>query len=84
MQRREGIIRDLRLGRGHRGEERRFPGIRQSDDAGVCDQFEAQTNSEFVAGLARIGMTGGAIGGGLEMGVAEAAVSAVREHRPLA
>ncbi len=40
MQRREGIIGDLRLGGGDRGEEGRFAGIGQTDEAGVGDQFQ--------------------------------------------
>jgi len=36
----ERVIGDLRLGRADGGEERRFAGIRQPDDAGIGNEFE--------------------------------------------
>ena len=72
MQRRERVIRDLRLGGAHRGEKRGLSSIRQSDNAGIRNQLEPQANGELLAGLTRIGVPRRAIGGRLEMGVAEA------------
>ena len=40
VERRERIIGDLGLGRRDRGEEGRFAGVRQADEAGVGDQLE--------------------------------------------
>ena len=80
MQRRERIVRDLRARRAHRGEERRLAGIRQPDDAGIGDQLEPQPDGAFLARLPRIGMARGAVGGALEMSVAEAAIAALGEH----
>ena len=58
LQRRERIVGDLRLGGAHRGEECRFSGIRQPDEAGIGDQLEPQPDRAFFAGcpgLARRG-----------------------------
>ncbi len=42
MQRGEGIVRDLRLGRADGREEGRLAGIRQADQTGIGDQLQAQ------------------------------------------
>ena len=42
MQRRERIIGDLRLGGGDGGEQRRFAGVGQADEADVGDQLQPQ------------------------------------------
>ena len=84
MQRGERIVGDLRLRRAHLGEQRRLAGIRQPDDAGIRDQLEAQPDGQLLAGLAGIGVARRAIGGGLEAGIAEAAVAALRQHGLLA
>ena len=49
MQRREGIVGDLRLGRGDGGEEGRLAGIGQADEAGIGDQLEPQPDRLLLA-----------------------------------
>src|SRR5262249_34664877 len=83
MQRRERVVGDLRLGRAHRCEEGRLARVGQPDNAGVCNQLQAQPDRELLARLARIGMARRTVGRTLEMGVAEAALAAARDHRPL-
>ena len=83
MQRRERIVRDLRLGRAHRGEQSGFARIRQPDQAGVGDQLEAQPERALLARQSRIGVARRAIGRRLEMRVAEAAIAALGQHDAL-
>src|SRR5262245_36418933 len=83
MQRRERVVGDLRLGRAHRREEGRLARVGQPNNAGVRNQLEAQPDRELLAGLAGIGMARRTVGRTLEMGVAEAALAAARDHRPL-
>ncbi len=56
MQRGEGVVRDLWLGRRDGSEERRFAGVGQSDEAGVGDQLQAQPDRQLVARQAGIGV----------------------------
>src|SRR5262245_2489096 len=84
MQRGERIVGDLRPRRAHGGKEGRLAGIREPDDAGVSDQLQAQPDRALLARLARIGVARRAVGRGLEVRVAEAAVAAFGEHRALA
>ena len=77
VERGEGIVGDLRLGRAHRGEERRLAGVRQPDQAGVGDQLQPQPDPALLAVLAGIGVARRAVGRRLEMRVAEAAVAAL-------
>ena len=84
MQRGERIVRDLRPRRAHRREERRLAGIRQADDAGIGDQLQAQPDGALLARLAGIGVARRAVGRGLEMRVAEAAIAALRQHDAVA
>src|SRR5437899_8015893 len=83
MQRRERVVGDLRLGRAHRREEGRLARVGQPDNARVRNQLQAQPDRELLAGLAGIGMARRTVGRTLEMGVAEAALAAARDHRPL-
>src|ERR1700728_1414341 len=80
----EGVIGDLRLRRAYRGEKSRFAGIGQADDARVGDELEPQADGELFAGLSWIGAARRAIGRGLEVRVAETAVTAPRKHGGLA
>src|SRR5262249_56136213 len=57
--------------------------VGQPNNAGVRNQLEAQPDRELLAGLAGIGMARRTVGRTLEMGVAEAALAAARDHRPL-
>ena len=62
MQRGEGIVGDLRLGRADRGEEGRLAGVRQADEAGIGDQLQAQPDPALLARLAGIGVARRAVG----------------------
>ena len=84
VQRGEGIIGDLRTRPGDGGEEGRLAGIGQADQAGVGDQLEPEPDGLLLALETRIGMARGLVGGGLEMGVAEAAIAADGEAVALA
>src|SRR5205085_11760883 len=66
----ERIVRDLRLCSTYGRQESGLSGIRKPDDAGICDQLQAQPDGEFFARLARIGMPRRAVGRGLEMRIA--------------
>ena len=83
MQRREGIIGDLRLGGLTRGEESRFAGIGQADEAGIGDELQAQPDGALVTLQARIGTARRPVGRGREMGIAEAAIAALGEDEAL-
>jgi hypothetical protein len=81
-QRRERIVRDLRLCGRYRGEERGLARIWQANDAGVRNQLQAQPEPALFARQAGVGAARGAVGGRLEMRIAEAAVAAARERPP--
>ena len=76
MQGREGIVGDLRLGGGDRGEEGRFAGVGQTDEAGVGDELQPQPDRALLARLAGIGAARRLIGRRLEMRIAETAIAA--------
>jgi hypothetical protein len=76
MQRGEGIVGDLGLGRGDRREKRRLAGVRQADQPGIGDQFQPQADGALLRRLAGIGAARRAVGRRLEMRVAEAAIAA--------
>ena len=63
VQRREGVVGDLRPGGAHRREKGRLPGVGQPDDAGIGDQLEAQPDGALLARLAGIGVARRAVGG---------------------
>ena len=84
MQRGEGIVRDLRLGARHRGQQRRLAGVGQSDQAGIGDQLQPQPDPALLARPAGSRMARRLVGGALEMRVAEAAVAALAQHDALA
>ena len=84
MQGGEGVIGDLRLRRRHDREESRFPGVRQADEPGIRDELQPQENHHLLARLAGIGSSRRAVGRGLEIGVAEASVAALRDAHALA
>ena len=84
VERGERIIGDLRLCRRHGGEERRLAGVRQPDETGVGDELEAQPDPALLALLPGIGVARRAIGRGLEVRVAEAAIAATRQHHAVA
>ena len=84
MERREGIVGDLRLRRRDGGEEGRLARVGQADEARIGDELQAQPDPALLALLAGIGPPGGAVRRGGEMGVAEAAVAALGQEHPLA
>ena len=84
MERGEGIVGDLRLRRRDGREEGRLARVGQADEARIGDQLEAQDEPALLALLAGIGPARGAVGRGGEIGVAEAAIAALREQHPLA
>ena len=53
MQRREGIVGDLRLGRGDRRKEGRLAGIGQADQPGIGDQLQPQPDGPLLARAGR-------------------------------
>ena len=56
MERREGIIGDLGLGRRDGREKVDLAGIGQADEPGIGDQLQAQPDPALLALEARIGM----------------------------
>ena len=84
LERRERVVGDLGRRRGHGGEDRRLARVRQPDQPDVGDQPELEAEPALGARLALLGVLGGLVGGGLEVGVAEAAPPAAGDHRGLA
>ena len=84
VERREGVVGDLGLGRAHGRQEGGLAGIGETDDAGVGDQLEPEPDGHLLARLAGVGAARRLIGRGLEMRIAEAAVAAPGDARALA
>ena len=82
LERRERVRRDLRLGAGHAGEQRRLARVREADEPDVGQQLEVQLDDALVAGQAALGEPRRLAHGGLEARVAAAAGPAAR-HRDL-
>ena len=61
-----------------------MPGVGQADQAGVGDQLQSEPDGPLLARQAGIDAARGAVGGRLEVGVAEAAVAAPGEEHALA
>ena len=83
-ERREGVVGDLRLGRGDRRDQRALAGVREADDADVREQFELEDEFELLPFLPRLRLARRLVGRGDEVGVAEAAAAALRDDHPLA
>ena len=81
MKRRERIIGDLRLAAETAARNVDLPALGKPDQAGVRDELEAQPKRALLALLTGIGAARRAIGRGLEMGIAEAAIAALGEQR---
>src|SRR6516165_6092527 len=77
VKRGERVVGNFRLGGANRAEKGRLARIRQADNAGIGNELEPQPDCQFDAQLTRIGVTRRAVGRGLEMRIAEAAVGAV-------
>ena len=80
---RERVVRDLRRRGGERREQRGLAGVRQPDEPDVGDQPELEAEPALLAGLAPLGVLRRLVGGRREVGVAEAAAAAPRDHRLL-
>ena len=83
-QRRERIVRNLWLGRTDDAQERRLAGIRKSHESHVGEQLEFENLPFFPSVLAGLGVTGGLVGRGFEMVVAEPPASARGDNDLLA
>src|SRR3989442_6133252 len=84
LDRSERVISDLRAGGCQRREQGRFAGVRQADKADVGDEPELEAEPMLVAGLALLGVLGGLVGRGLEMGISETTPAAASDERRLA
>ncbi len=84
MQRRERIIGDLGPRIAVRRQERRLAGVGQPDQPDVGDQLQPQPDIALLARPALVGAARRAVGRGLEMQVAVAAVATLEQHDPLA
>ena len=76
----EGVVGDFRPGGGDDGEEGGLAGIGQADKPDIGDEFQPQPDPAFLTRPAFVGAAGGAVGGGFEMGVAEAAIAAFEQY----
>ena len=83
-ERREGIVGDARLRSGDPAQQRRFTGVRESDEADVGHQLEREPDAPALAGLARRREVRGLARRGLEARIAEAAAAATRDDDALA
>ena len=84
VQRRKGIVGDFRPGPRHARQKGRFSGVRQSDQARVGDQLEAEPHPEFLARLTGVRATRRPIGRGFEGGVAQSPATAAGKQGLLA
>ena len=84
VERREGIGGGAGAGVGEFGGEGGFAGVGETDEADVGNAFEDEAVGAAFAGLAGVGVLGGAVGGGFEVEVAPAAVAAAAEDDALA
>ena len=78
-ERREGIIRDLRFGRADDGDERRFAGVRETNDPNVSDQLELDEQLTLFPILARLREPWGLPRGSGEVLIALPASAAFRD-----
>ena len=79
-----GIVGDLRLGRGDGSKKRRLAGIGQADQAGIGDQLQPQPDGQLLARQAGIGAARRLVGRSLEMLIAETAIAARGQPKALA
>ena len=75
----ERVVGDLRLGRGHRRDQRGLAGAGVADQGHVGDRLQLQGELAVLAGLAEQREAGGLALGGGQRGVAQAADAAVRD-----
>ncbi len=83
LERGERIVGDLRTRRADDAEQRRLPGVRQADHAGVGEQLELQAQLAAFAGLAVVREVRRLARRGREMLVALTAAAALGDAQPL-
>ena len=81
---REGVGRDLGIGRRQGREEGRLAGVGQADEPDVGDEPELEPQLAILARLALLGVARRAMGGRREVDVAQPAAPAAGDHHPLA
>src|SRR6266404_6310610 len=81
LERREGVIGDLRASSGNDGEQRALARVRLAQEPDVGDQFEHQLELSFLAVLARLPFARAAMRRSGEARVAAAAAPALRHEQ---
>ena len=84
MQRRERIVGNFRLRRRNGANQRRFSGIRQSEQPDVRHHLELEPQLALLAGQARHRLARRAVGAALEPGIAPPALAALGDQQALA
>ncbi len=80
----EGIVGNLGAGRRYGGEQRALAGVGEAHEAHVGQQLQLQHHTLLDGGLAGLGVARGAVGGALEVPVAQAAAAAAQQLHELA
>ena len=83
FERGEWIIRDLRLGRRKARDQRRLSRVRKSDQSGIREQFQLQSQLEKFTGLAFFMFGGSLVRRGCEPRIAAASPTAVSDGATL-
>ena len=83
-QRRERIVRNLRLGRADDRDQRRLAGVWQADDSDVGDQLQLDEKLALFAHVARLGEARRLTRGRREVLVSPPAAPTLRHQHPLA
>ena len=83
-QRRERIVRNLRLGRADDRDQRRLAGVWQADDSDIGDQLQLDEKLALFARVARLGEARRLTRGRREVLVSPPAAPALRHQHPLA
>src|SRR5690606_3552515 len=84
LERRERVVRDLRLRGRERRDQRALPRVRETDESDVGEELELEGDVALFAGLAGLGVLRGLARSALEVDVPEAAAPALREHEAVA
>ncbi len=80
----EGVVGDFGFGGGEAGQQGGFAGVGEAHQPDVGQQLELEDFPFLAARLAGLGVARGLVGGGLEVGVAQAAAAARYEDALLA
>ncbi len=80
---REGVVGDLRRGRGQGSEQGGLAGIGQADESHVRDEPQLEANPAFLARLALLGVVWGLMRRRREVDVAQAATAAAADEERL-